>query len=143
MEIVLLIIAIGFLYTIKNSIDEKLTTINDHFSDLHTQLEALRKEIENKKNVPFGETKSLKEDTIVVQKPVVEIKRPIIEKALIIEKIEETEEEEFDTDEPLVKTFDNTPKPHFTKIESTKFVVKLTLQFRLVTINNTTKDKRI
>lgn len=122
MEIVLLIIAIVFLYTIKNSIDEKLTTINDHFSDLHTQLEALRREIEKKKTVPFEETKPLKEDTIVVQKPVGEIKQPFIEKAPIIEKIEETEEEEFDFDEPLVKTLNDTSKPHFTKIESSPYV---------------------
>ena len=90
MEILLLLIVIVFLFIIKNKIDEKLTTINEHFFDLHTQIEVLRKEVEKKKMGFFEETKPLKEEKITVQKPIIEVTPPIIEAMPLVVKVEET-----------------------------------------------------
>ena len=62
MEIFLLIIIIVILFTIKNNIDAKFINIENHVSDLHTLIEALKKEIQRKNVLPYEEVKSFKEE---------------------------------------------------------------------------------
>lgn len=114
MEILLLVIVILFLFSIKNNIDDKLTTIDNHFADLHAQLDALKKEIEKKRVVTFEETKPLKEEKTIVQKPIIEIKPPIIEVKPILE---EPKEQPTDQKEMPVITPDESPKTIFPKQE--------------------------
>ena len=124
MEILLLILVIVFLYTIKNNIDSRFTNIDNHFSDLQNQLEGLKRDIDRKKIVAFEETKPLSAETDSVQKPVVEVKKPIIEVISVVENTEDTQEEveEFAYDEMPVAAFEESPKPHFPKIESRPYI---------------------
>ena len=117
MEILLLLIVIVFLFIIKNKIDEKLTTINEHFFDLHTQIEVLRKEVEKKKMGFFEETKPLKEEKITVQKPIIEVTPPIIEAMPFVVKVEETPNEVVPNNDKPLAAVDNSPKPTLTKTE--------------------------
>jgi uncharacterized membrane protein len=117
MEILLLIIVIVFLFTIKSSIDSRFTNLDDHLSDLHTQLQALKKDIDKKKIVTFEDIKPLSSVTDSFQKPFVEVKKPIIEVISVVENIEATQKEEFAYDEIPVATFEDSPKPHFPKKE--------------------------
>lgn len=117
MEVFLLVIVILFLFSIKNNIDDKLTTIDNHVADLHTQLEALKKEIERKRITPFEESKPLKEEKLSVQKPIIEVKPPIIEAVPVIEHLEEPKEKPVIKSEAPVSTFDDSQKPIFTRQE--------------------------
>jgi uncharacterized membrane protein len=93
MEIVLLLIVIVFLFIIKDNINDKLAKLDDHLSDVYTQLEALKNEIEKNKSVSFEEARPLKEEIVSFQQPVVEAKKPIIEVLSVEEKVEEIHEE--------------------------------------------------
>ncbi len=114
MEIVLYIIIIVFLLLIQNKIETKFFTLEEHISDLHTELTALKKEIERKRFTTFEESKPLKEEKIVVQKPIIEVQTPLVEDAPVVKKTEEKRPIIKDTP---VKAVENTPKPAFKKPE--------------------------
>ncbi len=114
MEILLLIIILLYLIFIKGNIETKLSNFEEHFSDLQSELKALKKELEIKRIDSFRETKPLQEEKVIVQKPIIEVKPPIVEAMPVVEKPKEN---------PIIKEktsvlpLAESPKPAITKPE--------------------------
>jgi uncharacterized membrane protein len=107
MEIILYLIIIMCLILIQNKIETKFFTLQEHISDLHTELTALRTEIEKKKLFAFEEPKPLKEERAIAPKPIIEVKPPIIQAV----PVEKKEEKRLTLKETPPVAVENTPKP--------------------------------